>query len=98
MPETRRGTDTLHAMRDAGLAAFPVLLMQSPSFLAHQQLMRRRRGFNNARTLFGVERIPRDSQIRGQLAPTAIWPAFDRALEYAGRATRWTPRMGAIVS
>lgn len=86
LPETRKRRNTVYTMRDAGLAAFSALFMQSPSFLAHQQLMQTRRGFNNARTLFGVERIPTDNQIRGQLdpiAPTAIWPAFDQALEYA---------------
>jgi hypothetical protein len=73
-------------MRDAGLAAFSTLFMQSPSFLSHQQLMQTQRGFNNARMVFGIERIPTDNQIRAQLdpvAPTAIGPAFERALEYA---------------
>ena len=86
LPETRRGTNTVYSMRDAGLGTFAVFFMQSPSFLAHQQLMQTRHGFNNARTLVGVERIPTDNQIRGQLdpvAPTAIWPAFDQALEHA---------------
>jgi hypothetical protein len=86
LPETRRGRNTVYTMRDAGLGAFSALFMQSPSFLAHQQLMQTQRGFNNARTLFGIERIPTDNQIRGQLdpvAPTAIRPAFDQALEYA---------------
>jgi len=104
LPETRKGRNTVYTMRDAGLAAFSVLFMQSPSFLAHQQLMQTRRGFNNARTLFGIERIPTDNQIRGQLdpiAPTSIWPAFDKALEYAreeGVLERFRTEQGHLLS
>ena len=104
LPETRRRRNTVYTMRDAGLAAFSVFFMQSPSFLAHQQLMQTRRGFNYARTLFGIERIPTDNQIRGQLdpiAPTAIWPAFDKALEYAreeGVLERFRTEEGHLLS
>jgi hypothetical protein len=45
--------------------------MQSPSFLAHQRDMQRRKGHNNAAGLFGVERIPSDGQIRNLLDPVA---------------------------
>jgi len=104
LPETRKGPNKHYTMRDAGLGAFSALFMQSPSFLAHQQLMQTRRGFNNARTLFGIERIPTDNQIRSQLdpvAPTALWPAFDEALEYAragGALERFRTTEGHLLS
>jgi len=87
LPDARKGRNIVYAMRDGGLGAFAVFFLQSPSFLAQQQLMQTRRGFSNARTLFGIERIPTDNQIRAQLdpvPPTALGPVFEQALEYAG--------------
>ena len=69
IPEHRRGRNRYYEIADAGLAAFAVFFMQSPSFLAYQQDMERRRGRNNARSLFGVEQIPSDGQIRNLLDP-----------------------------
>jgi hypothetical protein len=43
--------------------------MQSRSFLAHQRDMQRKKGQNNAQSLFGVEQIPSDGQIRNLLDP-----------------------------
>ena len=69
IPEHRTGKNCVYALEDAGLAAFSVFFMQSPSFLAHQRDMQRRKGHNNAEGLFGVERIPSDGQIRNLLDP-----------------------------
>ena len=67
VPEHRTGRNWIYALEDAGLAAFSVFFMQSPSFLAHQRDMQRRKGQNNAEGIFGVERIPSDGQIRNLL-------------------------------
>jgi len=69
MPEHRRGKNTVYKIADAGLAAFGVFFMQSPSFLAHQRDMQRRKGENNANSLFEVGTIPSDAQIRNLLDP-----------------------------
>jgi len=69
IPEHRTGKNWIYELGDAGLAAFSVFFMQSPSFLAHQRDMQRRKGHNNAEGLFGVERIPSDGQIRNLLDP-----------------------------
>lgn len=69
IPEHRTGKNRIYELADAGLAAFSVFFMQSPSFLAHQRDMQRRKGHNNAEGLFGVERIPSDGQIRNLLDP-----------------------------
>jgi hypothetical protein len=45
--------------------------MQSPSFLAYQRQLNQRQGHDNAQTLFGVEPIPCDNQIRTLLDPIA---------------------------
>ena len=68
-PEHRRGANTQYAIKDAGLAAFGVFFMQTPSFLAQQRDMQRKQGKNNARSLFGVTAIPSDGQIRNLLDP-----------------------------
>ena len=56
-------------MADAILAAFSVFFMQSSSFLAHQRLLQHKKGRNNATSLFEIERIPCDQQIRNLLDP-----------------------------
>jgi len=69
VPEHRQGENTKYEIADAGLASLGVFFMQSPSFLAHQRDMQRRKGENNANSLFEVEQIPSDGQIRNLLDP-----------------------------
>ena len=90
IPEHRRGRNGRYEIADAGLAAFAVFFMQSPSFLSYQQDMERRCDRNNARSLFGVQRIPSDGQIRNLLDPlepgllgAAFWGVY-AALEGGG--------------
>ena len=69
IPEHRKGQNTKYALIDAGLSAFSVFYMQSPSFLLWQQDMERRKGQNNARNLFGINAIPSDEQTKNLLDP-----------------------------
>lgn len=72
LPDYRKASpNRKYAVRDAALSAFAVFMMQSPSFLAHQRDMQRRKGRNNAQSLFGVHQIPTDNQIRNILDPIA---------------------------
>lgn len=77
LPDHRTGQNTQYRLCDAAMGAFGVFFMQSPSFLAHQRDMERRKGHNNANSLFEVKRIPGDQQIRNLLDP--IPPASLRA-------------------
>ena len=77
VPEHRKGRNTQYEIADAGLAAFSVFYMQSPSFLAFQRQMEEQRAQNNARSLLGVETIPSDGQMRSLLDPVA--PSYLRA-------------------
>jgi len=77
VPEHRTGRNTQYEIADAGLAAFSVFYMQAPSFLAYQRHMEEQHGQNNARSLFGVETIPSDGQMRNLLDPAA--PSYLRA-------------------
>jgi hypothetical protein len=83
-PESRKGKNRHYTIPEISRGAFAVFFCQSPSFLAHQQLMEQARGNNNGRTLFGIERVPSDNHIRGYLDgvdPHVVDPGFHRTLE-----------------
>lgn len=90
-PDHRTGNNTRYTIKDAGLAAFAVFFIQSPSFLAHQRQMKRIRGQSNAESLFRIEQIPCDNQIRNLLDPvapdqlSALFRTIYEALEQAGQ-------------
>ena len=70
LPDYRQpSNNTQYTIADAALAAFSVFFMPSPSFLAHQRDVQQRKGRSNAGTLFGLEKIPTDNQIRNLLDP-----------------------------
>lgn len=78
--DRRTGKNTSYTMTDAGLSAFSVFFMQSPSFLDFQRTMQETQGKNNAHTLFGVFQIPTDNHIRSLLdpvEPASVYPMFD---------------------
>lgn len=78
--DPRTGKNTSYMMVDAGLSAFSVFFMQSPSFLDFQRTMQETHGKNNAQTLFGAFQIPTDNHIRSLLdavEPVAVYPLFD---------------------
>src|SRR5664279_2355940 len=78
--DRRTGKNTSYTMTDAGLSAFSVFFMQSPSFLDFQRTMHETQGKNNAQTLFGAFQIPTDNHIRSLLdavEPAAVYPLFD---------------------
>ncbi len=58
-----------YKVADGILAAFSVFFMQSSSFLEHQRLLQNKKGRSNARSLFQVEEIPSDPQIRNLVDP-----------------------------
>jgi len=79
LPETRTGSNFFYSMKDATLSAFSIFFTQSPSFLGHQRDMQRKKGKNNAVSLFGVFKIPSDNQIRNILDPVdpvQFYPLF----------------------
>ena len=63
----RSGRNARYAMRDISLAAFPLFPMRSPSLLSHRRLLSEGRGIPDARTLFGMGRIPCGNRIRRML-------------------------------
>ena len=83
LPDYRPRPNTVYEIADAALGAFAVFFMQSPSFLAHQRDMQRTKGQNNAQSLFDIDQVPSDPQIRNLLNPiapqhlaTPFWQVF----------------------
>lgn len=80
LPDRRTGQNLSYAMVDFGLSAFAVFFTQSPSFLAYQKTMQISRGHNNAQSLFGIQNLPCDNQVRGMLDPVppeSLYPVYD---------------------
>ncbi len=64
---------------------FSVFFTQCPSFLQHQRLMKNKRGKDNAQSLFCLEEIPCDNQIRNLLDPIPakmVFGAFKSVYEW----------------
>jgi hypothetical protein len=78
----RHSPNQRYSIKDAAMGAFAMFFSQCPSFLACQQEMEQAQGRSNARSLFGIERIPSDNQIRNLLdpiAPELFYPVFEKA-------------------
>jgi hypothetical protein len=72
LPDYRQASpNTRYAIQDAVLGAFGIFFTQSPSFLEYQRRLQHTKGHNNAHTLFAVEQIPCDNQVRKLLDPIA---------------------------
>jgi hypothetical protein len=72
LPDHRHPSpNTRYTLQDAVLGAFGIFFTQSPSFLEYQRQLQASKGRNNAQTLFGVQQIPCDNQIRTLLDPIA---------------------------
>jgi len=90
LPDHRTGQNSHYTIQDAAKAAFSVFFTQSPSFLAHQRTMKQTKGRSNAETLFQIDQIPCDNQIRTLLdpiSPRQLFGVFDevyRTLAQAG--------------
>ena len=102
LPDRRTRPNRIYAIADAVLGAFAVFFVQSPSFLAHQRDMQRSQGQNNTESLFGLDQVPSDPQIRNLLdpiPPEQLAPPFWRVFEQlrdgdyltADRCTRRAP-------
>jgi hypothetical protein len=74
LPDRRQGRNTSYAMADFALGAFAPFFTQSACFLAHQRHLETGHGGSNCKTLFGMCKIPGDSQIRAKL--DAVEPAM----------------------
>ena len=65
--DNRQGPNLRYTLADAVLSAFACFFLQSPSFLAFQRRMQDAQSRSNCQTLFGMQGIPSDGQIRNLL-------------------------------
>jgi len=82
LSDPRTGMNGQYTMKDTVLSAFSVFFTQSPSFLSFQRDMERKKGKNNASSLFGVFKIPTDAEIRhlmDSVDPRPFFPLFIQA-------------------
>src|SRR2546428_14075740 len=95
LPDHRKPSpNTRYTIQDAVVSAFGIFFTQSPSFLEYQRRLQHTKGRNNAQTLFGVEQIPCDNQVRTLLDPLApshldpVFVAIFKGLEQHHRLSR----------
>lgn len=99
-PDNRTGGNTQYEIMDGASGAFSVFFTQCPSFLAHQKLMQQKHGLSNAKTLFGMSRIPSDNHIRNLLdgvSPDLLSSVFSdcfAALKTSGHLDTFRVRLG----
>jgi hypothetical protein len=76
-------------MEDVVLGAFSVFLTQSPSFLSFQRAMQQEIGRNNGASLFTMQSLPSDDQIRrilDEVPPEQVFPVFTTCFEELNRS------------
>ena len=99
-PDHRSNKHRVYDLMDVACGAFSVFFTQSPSFPAHQQLLEQKHGFSNAKTLFGMKKIPSDPHIRNLLDrvdPTLLSPVFTdcfTALDQSGILDSYRIKVG----
>jgi hypothetical protein len=62
--DTRQQAKVRHALRDCYLGAFAMFYLQDPSLLEFQRRFQKTVQNNNLKSVFGVAKIPSDSQLR----------------------------------
>jgi hypothetical protein len=103
LPDYRTGENTHYEIKDAALSAFGIFFTQSTSFLAYQRMLEERKGRSNVGSLFGVERIPSDNQIRNLLDPIepewlyeVFWQGL-KAVEASGQLEAFRSYAGQVL-
>lgn len=103
LPDKRTGKNTKYSIKDAVLGAFAVFFTQSPSFLAHQKAMEKSKGKSNAKTLFQIEKVPSDNQIRTLLDPikpeelNVVFEEILKELEEGGQLEKFRVLEGQLL-
>ena len=103
-PDNRTGINTRYTMEDMVLGAFSVFFTQSSSFLAFQRGMQEQTGRNNGKSLFAMQSLPTDDQIRNVLdavSPKLLFPVFQNCLNQivqTGGITQFRSDLGYLVA
>jgi hypothetical protein len=83
-----------HTLHDAFISGFACMFFQDPSLSQFQQRMEENQSNNNLRTLFNVETIPKDTQLRDvidTIPSKALRPVFKDYFERLRRSKQLEP-------
>jgi hypothetical protein len=64
LPEKRSKGEGQYALHDVLMSGLAMMFFQYPSLLSYQREMEQKRGRSNLSTIFGVEKVPSDTQMR----------------------------------
>ncbi len=64
LPDTRQQEKTAYSIHDVVMSGFACMFFQDPSLLEFQRQLKEEENRDNLQTLFGVEDIPKDTQMR----------------------------------
>jgi hypothetical protein len=98
LPDHRKPSpNTRSTIQDAVLGAFGSFFTPSPSFLESQRRLQPTKGRHKAQTLWGVEQIPCDHQVRPRrdpIAPSSREPGFEAIFQGLEQHRRCDPFRG----
>lgn len=83
IPDRRQKSKVQHAMHDVVMSGFAMMYFQDPSLVQFQKRLREEQGRDNLSTIFKVETIPEDTQMRkvlDEIDPDQFRPGFNNFL------------------
>jgi hypothetical protein len=84
LPDERDAARVGYAVSDVVMSAFAKMFFQHSSLLQFQAALEDKHGLSNLQTIFGVEQIPKDSQMRDILDavdPECLRPLLSEVFE-----------------
>lgn len=69
IPDNRSINHTLHSIRDATFVIFSGFFLQAPSLKGHIDFLRKAKASKNKKSLFKIQSIPTDNQVRNIIDP-----------------------------
>ena len=83
IPDRRQTSKVQHTIHDVVMSGFAMMYFQAPSLLQFQRWLRQERGSDNLSTIFKVQTIPEDTQMRkvlDRVDPQQFRPGFKNYL------------------
>jgi hypothetical protein len=94
IPDSRVQGRTHHSLHDAMMSAFACMFFQDPSIAEFQRQVQEGKNNNNLHTLFDVQTIPKDTQLRDvvdNVSSEALRPVFKDYFHQLQRAKQLEP-------
>jgi len=102
--DPRRGSNSRYTLEECIKGALSVFMTQSPSFLDFQKTMRGKTGRDNAESLFGMQAIPDEDQIRtvlDEIPPDTFFGVFEwvfNRMVQSGEIKQFQSELGYLVA